>query len=95
MNDPIFNPIKCNALEVKNRIYMPAMHLGMGSDYHVTDQLVDFYAERAKGGAGAISMGFATVNELAGGSLDLEALGDSPPDAEGVFLFLTERISSS
>ena len=71
MNDPIFKPIKINDLEVKNRIYMPAMHLGMASEGHITDKLVDFYAERARGGAGIISVGFATVNEFAGGMHNL------------------------
>ncbi len=67
MNDPIFKPIKINNMEIKNRIYMPAMHLGMATDGKVSDRLVDFYAERAKGGVGMITAGFATVNDLAGG----------------------------
>ena len=71
MKDPLFEPIKINQLELKNRIYMPAMHIGMCQDYHVTDRLIDFYAERAKGGAGMIVIGFATVNEVAGGMLNL------------------------
>lgn len=71
MFDPLFEPIKINSLEIKNRIYMPAMHLGMGNNYHVTDQLIDFYVERAKGGAGMIVVGFATINEIAGGMPNL------------------------
>ena len=71
MNDPIFESIKFNDLEIKNRIYLPAMHLGMASDGFVTDRLIDFYAERARGGAGIVSIGFATVNEVAGGMQSL------------------------
>ncbi len=71
MFDPILEPIKINNMEIKNRIYMPAMHLGMGKDYQVTDQLIDFYAERAKGGAGMVVIGFATINEFAGGMMNL------------------------
>ncbi len=71
MNDLIFNPIKINTLEIKNRIYMPAMHLGMASDYEVTDQLIDFYAERARGGAGMIVIGYAAINTVAGGMMNL------------------------
>lgn len=67
MYDPLFEPIVINRLEIKNRIYMPAMHLGMGKDYQATDQLIDFYAERARGGAGMIVIGFATINETSGG----------------------------
>ncbi|RLC01757.1 MAG: NADH:flavin oxidoreductase [Deltaproteobacteria bacterium] len=71
MRDPLFQPIKINNLEVKNRIYMPAMHLGMADSYAVTDKLVDFYAERARGGAGMITIGFACVNNVGGGIWNL------------------------
>ena len=66
MKDPLFEPITINKLELKNRIYLPAMHLGMAVDFQVTDQLVDFYIERAKGGAGMIVVGNATVDEVSG-----------------------------
>lgn len=66
MKDPLFESIKINTLELKNRIYLPAMHMGMAVDFQVTDQLVDFYAERAKGGAGMIVVGNATVDEVSG-----------------------------
>ncbi|MBA4368516.1 MAG: NADH:flavin oxidoreductase [Desulfobacterium sp.] len=66
MKDPILVPIRINQLEIKNRIYMPAMHLGMADNYYITNQLVDFYAERAKGGAGMITVGYATIDELSG-----------------------------
>ena len=76
MLNPIFEPIAINALEVKNRIYMPAMHLGMAVDYTVTDQLVDFYAERARGGAGMICVGYATVDLLSGNTQNIGAHSD-------------------
>ena len=66
MIDPLFQPIAINAMEVKNRIFMPAMHLNMARNFAVTDRLVDFYAERARGGAGMITVGYATVDELSG-----------------------------
>ena len=72
-NDPVFQPITINKLEIKNRICLPAMHLNMAVDYLVTDRLVDFYAERAKGGAGLITVGFATVDELSSGSTNIGA----------------------
>ena len=52
MTDPLFTPITINSLEISNRIYLPAMHLGMARDFEVTDQIIDFYAQRAKGGPG-------------------------------------------
>ena len=66
MRDILFEPIAIRRLEVKNRIYLPAMHLNMASNYEVTEQLVEFYAERARGGAGMISVGYATVDEFSG-----------------------------
>ncbi|MBT7888697.1 MAG: NADH:flavin oxidoreductase, partial [Deltaproteobacteria bacterium] len=76
MNDPVFQPITINKLEIKNRICLPAMHLNMAEDYLVTDQLVDFYAERARGGAGLITVGFATVDELSSGTTNIGAHKD-------------------
>ncbi|TYO95825.1 2,4-dienoyl-CoA reductase (NADPH2) [Geothermobacter ehrlichii] len=65
MNDPLFQPLTIGSLQLKNRIIMPAMHLNMAEDYRVSDRLLAFYAERAKGGAGLISCGYASIDELA------------------------------
>jgi 2,4-dienoyl-CoA reductase (NADPH2) len=77
MRDPIFDPIVINQLNIKNRIYMPAMHLGMAVDYEVSDSLVEFYAERARGGAGLICVGYATVDELSGNTTNIGAHRDA------------------
>ncbi len=66
MRDALFQPIAINGLEIKNRIFMPAMHLNMAKNFIVSDRLVHFYAERARGGAGMITVGYATVDELSG-----------------------------
>jgi 2,4-dienoyl-CoA reductase-like NADH-dependent reductase (Old Yellow Enzyme family) len=76
MTDLLFDPITINTMKVKNRIYLPAMHMGMCQDFRVTDRLVDFYAERARGGAGMICVGFATVDELSGNSQNIGAHRD-------------------
>ena len=41
MKDPLFEPIKINQLELKNRIYLPAMHMNMAANFEVTDQLIE------------------------------------------------------
>lgn len=64
MTDLLFTPLTIGTLEVKNRIFMPAMHLNMARNYQVTDRLLDFYAARAQGGAGMITVGYASVDEL-------------------------------
>ena len=76
MHDPLFEPIKINQLELKNRIYMPAMHMNMAENFEVTDQLIDFYAERARGGVGIITVGYATVDEYSGNVTNIGAHKD-------------------
>ena len=77
MKDVLFEPIKIHDLEIKNRIYMPAMHMNMAENFEVTDRLVDFYAERARGGAGMIAVGYATVDDLSGNTANIGAHDDA------------------
>ncbi|MEE4241020.1 MAG: FAD-dependent oxidoreductase [Desulfopila sp.] len=77
MIDPLFQPIEIGALAVKNRIFMPAMHMNMCRNFMVTDQLVAFYRKRAEGGAGLISVGYATVDDLSGSPLNIGAHDDA------------------
>ena len=76
MKDPLFTPIAINTLEIENRIYMPAMHLGMAKEFEVTDQIVNFYVQRARGGAGMICAGYATIDELSGNTQNIGAHDD-------------------
>jgi 2,4-dienoyl-CoA reductase-like NADH-dependent reductase (Old Yellow Enzyme family) len=60
----LFEPIKINRLEIKNRIVM----LPMGNKLHnsigeVTQRLIDYYVERAKGGTGLIIVQSADVTD--------------------------------
>ena len=66
MHDPLFQNVSLGTLRLKNRLLMPAMHLNMCRNFAITDQLLAFYAERAKGGAGLICVGYATVDERSG-----------------------------
>lgn len=51
----LFTPVRIGTLEVKNRIVMPAMVTHYASqDGQVTDRMVRYYEERAKGGAGLV-----------------------------------------
>ncbi len=76
MKDMLFEPVRINGMEVKNRIYMPAMHMNMAQNYFVPDAMVDFYAERAKGGTGMIAVGFASVDENSAGPTNIGAHSD-------------------
>ena len=77
MKDPLFEPIRINSIEIKNRIYLPAMHLNMAENYEITDRMIAFYEERAKGGAGMITVGYATVDELSGNTMNIGAHRDT------------------
>jgi 2,4-dienoyl-CoA reductase (NADPH2) len=77
MTDILFEPVKIGRLEIKNRITMPAMHMNMARNFEVTDALLDFYAERARGGAGLITVGYATVDLLSGGKTNIGAHDDA------------------
>jgi 2,4-dienoyl-CoA reductase (NADPH2) len=62
----LFSPIMINTMNVKNRIVMTAMHLGYTPEGEVTDRLVDFYAERARGGVALIIVGGCPIDEYGG-----------------------------
>lgn len=53
----LFEPIQVANVQIKNRIVMSPMGLGRATeDGYVTDAMVDFYIERAKGGVGLIGV---------------------------------------
>ncbi len=77
MSDLLFEPIVINGMEVKNRIFMPAMHLNMCRNYEVSERLLAFYAERGRGGAGMITAGYASVDELSAHPAHIGAHSDA------------------
>ncbi len=59
----LFEPTKIGTMALKNRLVMPAMDTNFGSgDGFVTSRLVDYYAERARGGVGLIIVEIASVD---------------------------------
>lgn len=48
----LFSPIKVGTTEVKNRVFMPPVSTNLADHGYVTDDLVDHYRARAKGGVG-------------------------------------------
>jgi NADH:flavin oxidoreductases, Old Yellow Enzyme family len=75
----VLSPIKIGAMELKNRFIVPAMGTSYPTaDGHVSQQLIDYWAARAKGGFGLCivefcyidPLGQATPNQLAGYSDD-------------------------
>jgi len=61
--EKIFEPFKLGQMELKNRIVMPAVAVSFASsDGSVTQRLIDYFEERARGGAGLIIVGHASVD---------------------------------
>jgi 2,4-dienoyl-CoA reductase (NADPH2) len=65
----LFEPIVIKGLSIKNRIVMPPMHINQGNrEDGITDQAMDFYAARAKGGFGMIGVGVIDTYFVPGAS---------------------------
>ena len=60
----LFSPIEIGRMKARNRLLMSAMSINFGVDEnnYVTDQLTEYLAARAKGGAGMILVGGAGVH---------------------------------
>ena len=60
----LFQPIQIGNMTIKNRLLMSAMSINFGVDEncHVTDQLIEYFVERAKGGVGMMLVGGGGVH---------------------------------
>lgn len=57
----LFEPIKVGNTIIKNRVFMPPISTNLADKCYVTDELVQHYAARAKGGVGLIVSEVVTV----------------------------------
>ena len=57
----LFEPIKIGKKTIKNRIFMPPISTNLANKGYVTDELVQHYGARAKGGVGLIVTEVVTV----------------------------------
>jgi 2,4-dienoyl-CoA reductase-like NADH-dependent reductase (Old Yellow Enzyme family)/thioredoxin reductase len=65
----LFQPYKFRTFEIENRIVMPPMAIYIpGSKGYVTQKLIDYYEERAKGGPGFIIFSATPVSLPSGNS---------------------------
>jgi len=60
--DKLFEPCKIGKLELANRIVMPPISTNFAKEGLVTDCMVDYYAERGRGGVGLIVVEDAIVD---------------------------------
>jgi 2,4-dienoyl-CoA reductase-like NADH-dependent reductase (Old Yellow Enzyme family) len=53
MLEELFSPFRIGPVEMRNRIVMPSMITFLASEVGgVTQRMIDYYAERARGGVG-------------------------------------------
>lgn len=79
------------SVELKNRMIMPAMGSHHGtSDGKVNDELIEYYAARARGGFGLIIVEFTCIDPV-GRALPGQLMVDTDDCIEG-FKLLTDRI---
>lgn len=65
----LFTPMKIGNVEIKNRIVMPPMMLGFGQfNGKPTEEMMNYYEERAIGGAGLIITEITRVDDFSGAS---------------------------
>ena len=58
----LFSPIKIGSLEVKNRVVLAPLDVGLhGPEGEVTDRYIDFLVERARGETGLLITEFTSV----------------------------------
>jgi len=57
MFEKLFQPITINKIEIKNRIVYPSLALNYSDDRKLNNRYMNFYREKAKGGAGIVTVG--------------------------------------
>ena len=63
----LFQPIKVGQMALKNRIAMPAIHHCYTPEGFVNERLIRYYEVRARGGAGLITVGGCSIDQLGQG----------------------------
>ena len=76
MYKSLFSPIRINTVEIKNRIAYPALGLLYSYDSKLNDRYYAYFAERAKGGAGLVTVGPVGVDFLGSWLLALSLASD-------------------
>ena len=72
----LFRPIQINRLEIKNRIAYPSLGLLYSTDGKLNDRYLDYFKERAAGGAGLVTVGPVGVDFIGSGAIALSLAGD-------------------
>ena len=81
MFDTLFSPVSINSLEVKNRIVYPGLGLLYSYDGKLNDRYYEYFREKARGGAGIVTVGPVGVDRPGSGFIMLTLKDDEeiPP----------------
>ena len=60
----LFSPIKVGHTTIKNRVFMPPISTNLADKGYITDELIQHYEARAKGGVGLIVTEVTTVEPV-------------------------------
>ena len=72
----LFSPITINKLTIKNRIAYPALGMLFSYDMKLNDRYYAYFRERAKGGAGIVTVGPVGIDFLGSGIIVLSLAND-------------------
>jgi 2,4-dienoyl-CoA reductase (NADPH2) len=73
----LFEPIRINTLEIKNRTVMPSMGLSFTDKYEFNDRYKAFYRARAKGGVGLMTIGPIAIDRVGSAPLTIGLFDES------------------
>ena len=76
----LFSPIRINQLVIKNRIAYPALGLLYSHDRKLNDRYLEYFREKASGGAGLVTVGPVGIDYPGSGFLVLALDTDDPID---------------
>lgn len=57
MFEKLFEPIKINKTVIRNRISYPSFALGYSNDNNLNERYIEYFREKARGGAGIVTVG--------------------------------------
>ncbi len=77
MYSNLFSPIRINGCEIKNRIVYPSLGVLYSYDGKINDRYRAYFARRAEGGAGIVTVGPVAIDEVAAGPIVLHLHKDN------------------
>jgi len=92
MYNNLFSPITINKLEIKNRIAYPSLATVFSYDRKLNDRYYNYFREKARGGAGIVTVGPVGIDHIGSGLIapSLES-DDAIPDFKKLTSIINEE----